>query len=89
MNENKKPTAFTAEFLEKLRDRCGAVIMMDHYMNDLGMSFHDSILRLANHHSIEPEYVYEGYKGPKIDENELLELIDMHVKNLKINKLIN
>lgn len=71
---------FTFEFLERLREEAGALTMMDHYMKDLGMSFHDAVLRFANHHSIEPEYASEGYKGPSIDKEFLQTLIDEHVK---------
>ncbi len=70
---------FTAEFLDRLREEAGALTMINHYMKDQGISFHDAILKFANFHSIEPEYVYSGYVGPKIDKEKLQKLIDEFV----------
>lgn len=67
---------FTSEFLDRLREEAGALTMMDHYMKDDGMSFHDAVLRFAKFHSIEAEYVYPGYQGPKIDKDGFQKLID-------------
>ena len=53
---------FKKDFLENLQEQCGSKTMIDHYMNDLGMSFQDSILRFANFHQIKPQYYLEGDK---------------------------
>jgi hypothetical protein len=49
-------------------------------MKDDGMTFHDAILRFSNFHSIEPEYVYPGYKGTPIDKEYLQKLIEEFIK---------
>ena len=60
-----KNKIFTREFLEELQEQCGAITMVNHYMEDFNMSFHDAILRFANHHSIEPKYCDENYNDSK------------------------
>lgn len=70
---------FTAEFLEEFSEKTGAHTMLDHYIDDLGMSFHDAVLRLANFHGMTPVYWKKGdVKVPLSEEalnllNELLE----------------
>lgn len=68
---------FTNSFLEKLQDNCGAITMVNHYINDLGMSYHDAILRFANHHSMKPEYVNDENRHlqPKIDINSIRKMV--------------
>jgi hypothetical protein len=53
----KQSTLFTKKFLEELRQTCGSDTMLDHYINDQGMTFHDAIIRLSNFHDIKPEYI--------------------------------
>lgn len=69
---------FTKEFLDKLQEQCGAKSMLDKCMED-GMSFHDSVLKIAHFHLIEPEYVSKGYSCK--DEGIRL-LIDTYQKNI-------
>lgn len=59
---------FTQQFLEELSEKTGAHTMLDHYINDLGMSFRDAVLRLANFHGMQPVYFNKG--DPKIPLSE-------------------
>jgi hypothetical protein len=52
-----KNKIFTKEFLDSLEEKCGSTMMLNHYIDDLKMSFHDAVLRFANFHSMKPEYI--------------------------------
>ncbi len=71
---------FTKEFLDRLQENCGALTMVNHYINDLGMSFHDAILRFSNHHSMTPEYCDNEYQATKPDVSDY-NFITMMSKN--------
>lgn len=71
---------FTKEFLDELSEKCGATLILDHYINDLKMSFQDAILKLSNFHGIIPQYCDKGYSRPLSEEAKKY-LYDLYEKN--------
>lgn len=71
---------FTKEFLDELQEKCGAKTMLNHYIDEQGMSFHDAVLRLAKFHDIEPKYARPGYS---MHDDALRLLIDTYLQNIK------
>lgn len=73
---------FTKEFLDSLQEKSDAMTAVDYYMNNLGMSFQEAILRFANHHSIESQYYSKDEKKMNASNyKEIIALLDDIIEN--------
>jgi len=59
---------FTKEFLDELSENIGATVMLNEYIDNKKMSFHDAVLKIANHYGMTPVYCPKGYSRPLSDE---------------------
>jgi len=80
-----KTRLFTKEFLEELYEKCGALTMVDHYINEDGMNFHDAILRFSNFHNMIPQYVEDGYSR-SLDNSETFFKMLKEIRKLEKEK---
>ena len=82
--EVKMGVLFAKEFLDDLEKKEGLLSLLDHYMDDLELSFHDSILEICKNFSIEPVYFDPKIHAPCPLQDENIKLfIEEKLKEIR------